>query len=177
MDSPGKNTGVGCHSLLQGSSNPGFEPTSLLSPACLTGFLALAPHDASRDRFYFFAFQTHCGRQLPPWNWKKLSSWKESMRNPCALSCSVMSDSVEPMNCSPLGSSAHGESPGKNIGVGCHALFRGSSQPRVRTQVSHIACRFFTIWATKEDHEKPKEHIKKQRHHFADTVLYGQSCS
>ena len=27
---------------------------------------------------------------------------------------------------------------------------RGSSQPRDRTQVSHIAGRFFTIWATRE---------------------------
>ena len=30
---------------------------------------------------------------------------------------------------------------------------RGSSQPRVRTQVSHIAGRFFTIWATREAQE------------------------
>ena len=29
---------------------------------------------------------------------------------------------------------------------------RGSSQPRDRTQVSHIAGRFFTSWATKETH-------------------------
>ena len=26
--------------------------------------------------------------------------------------------------CSPLGSSVHGDSPGKNTGVGCHALFQ-----------------------------------------------------
>ena len=29
------------------------------------------------------------------------------------------------MDCSPPGSSAHGDSPGKNTGVGCHALFQG----------------------------------------------------
>ena len=29
------------------------------------------------------------------------------------------------MGYSPPGSSVHGDSPGKNIGVGCHALFRG----------------------------------------------------
>ena len=29
---------------------------------------------------------------------------------------------------------------------------RGSSQPRDRTQISHIAGRFFTIWATREAH-------------------------
>ena len=30
---------------------------------------------------------------------------------------------------------------------------RGSSQPRDRTQVSHIACGFFTSWATREAQE------------------------
>ena len=31
----------------------------------------------------------------------------------------------DPMDCSPPGSSVHGDSPGKNIGVGCHALLQG----------------------------------------------------
>ena len=39
----------------------------------------------------------------------------------------------------------HGDSPGKNTGVGCHAPSRGSSQPRDRNQVSLIAGRFFII--------------------------------
>ena len=30
-----------------------------------------------------------------------------------------------PRDCSPPGSSVHGDSPGKNIGVGCHALLQG----------------------------------------------------
>ena len=30
-----------------------------------------------------------------------------------------------PIDCSPPGSSIHGDSPGKNTGVGCHALFQG----------------------------------------------------
>ena len=30
-----------------------------------------------------------------------------------------------PMGCSPPGSSVHGDSPGKNTGVGCHALLQG----------------------------------------------------
>ena len=30
-----------------------------------------------------------------------------------------------PMDCSPPGSSVHGDSPGKNVGVGCHALLQG----------------------------------------------------
>ena len=31
----------------------------------------------------------------------------------------------DPMDCSLLGSSVHGDSPGKNTGVGCHALLQG----------------------------------------------------
>ena len=31
----------------------------------------------------------------------------------------------DPMDCTPLGSSVHGDSPGKNTGVGCHALLQG----------------------------------------------------
>ena len=30
-----------------------------------------------------------------------------------------------PMDCSPPGFSVHGDSPGKNTGVGCHALLQG----------------------------------------------------
>ena len=56
----------------------------------------------------------------------------------------------DPIDCSPPGSSVHGDSPGKNNRVGCHALLQGSSQPRNWTQVSCIAGRFFTIWATRE---------------------------
>ena len=38
-DSPGKNTGVGCHAPLQGNlHNPGIKPASLVSPALAGGF-------------------------------------------------------------------------------------------------------------------------------------------
>ena len=71
------------------------------------------------------------------------------MRNLCLVTqwCPTLCD---PMDCSPPDSSVHGDSPGKNTGVGCHALLQGSSQPRDWTKVSHIAGRFFTIWATRE---------------------------
>ena len=38
------------------------------------------------------------------------------------LLCPTLND---PMDCSPPGSSAHGDSPGKNAGVGCHTLLHG----------------------------------------------------
>ena len=54
-----------------------------------------------------------------------------------------------PTDCSPPGSTVHGDSPGKNTGVGCHALLHGSSQPRDRALVSCMAGGFFTTWATR----------------------------
>ena len=41
------------------------------------------------------------------------------------LSHSDMSDSLQSHGCSQPGSSVHGDSPGKNTGVGCHALLQG----------------------------------------------------
>ena len=44
----------------------------------------------------------------------------------CAvLSHSVLSTLCNPMDCSPQGSFVHRGSPGKNTGVGCHALLQG----------------------------------------------------
>ena len=44
-----------------------------------------------------------------------------------SVSSSVLSDSLRPHGLSPPppGSSVHGDSPGKNSGVGCHALLQG----------------------------------------------------
>ena len=41
------------------------------------------------------------------------------------LSHSVVSNSLSPRDCSPPGSSVHGDPPGKNTEVGCHALLQG----------------------------------------------------
>ena len=66
-----------------------------------------------------------------------------------AQSCLILSN---PMDCSLPGSSVHGDSPGKNTRIGCHALLQGSSQPRDETWVSCIAGRLFTVWATRQAH-------------------------
>ena len=66
----------------------------------------------------------------------------------CAvLSHSVVSKSLWPMDYSSPGSSVHGDSPGKNTGVGCHALFQrifptqGSnpSLPHCRQILHHLS--------------------------------------
>ena len=50
-----------------------------------------------------------------------------------AQSCPTLSD---PVDCSPPGSSVHGDSPGKNTGVGCQALLQGSFPTQNWTRVS-----------------------------------------
>ena len=57
------------------------------------------------------------------------------------------------MDCRPRGSSVHGNSPGKNMKWVAMPSCRGFSQPRDRTQVSHIEGWFFTNWATREAQE------------------------
>jgi len=42
-----------------------------------------------------------------------------------AVSCELCPTLCDPMDCSPPGSSVHGDSPGKNTAVGCHVLLQG----------------------------------------------------
>ena len=61
-----------------------------------------------------------------------------------AQSCPTPSN---PMDCSPPGSSVHGDSPGKNTGVGCHALLQGIF-PSQGSKPGLQHCRqVLTIWA------------------------------
>ena len=58
---------------------------------------------------------------------------------------SVMCDSLR-----PHGLYSSWNSPGQNPGVGSHSLLQGIFQPRDQTQVSHIAGRFLSSWATRD---------------------------
>ena len=62
-------------------------------------------------------------------------------------SCLTLCD---PMDCSPPGSSVHGILQARILEWFAMPSSRGSSQPRDRTQVSHIADGFFAVCATKE---------------------------
>ena len=64
----------------------------------------------------------------------------------CAVLCLVTqscSTLCNPKDCSPSGSS-DGNSPGKNTGVGCHALLQGILPTQGLNLVSHTAGRVFT---------------------------------
>ena len=56
-DFPGKNTGVGCHFLLQGTSQPGIKAASPVSTALQMDFLPLS-HLGSPKQSYLFQINT-----------------------------------------------------------------------------------------------------------------------
>ena len=56
----------------------------------------------------------------------------------------------DPMDCNLPGSPVHGILQARILEWVAVPFSGGSSQPRDRTQVSCIAGRFFTIWATRE---------------------------
>ena len=62
------------------------------------------------------------------------------------------------MDCSPSGSSVHGDSPGKNTGVGCHALLQGIF-PTQGLKPGLLHCWFFTVWATREARKTQMEEL------------------
>ena len=70
--------------------------------------------------------------------------WSEVIQS-CLTFCN-------PMDCSLPGSSVLGILQERKLEWIVIPLSRGSSQPRDRTQVSCIAGRLFTIWATREAH-------------------------
>ena len=65
-----------------------------------------------------------------------------------AQSCPTLRN---PTDCSPQGSSVHGIFQARIL-EWVSISFRGSSWPRDRTQVSHVAGRHFINWATREAH-------------------------
>ena len=68
------------------------------------------------------------------------------------FNCAVLSR-CDPMDRRLPGSSVHGILQARILEWVAMPSSRGSSQPRDWNQVSHIAGRFFTIWATREAHE------------------------
>ena len=77
------------------------------------------------------------------------------------FSYSVISDSYDPMDCSLPGSSVHGFLQARILKWVAMASSRGSSWPRDQTQVSCIAGRFLTGWATREALIASLLHLKK----------------
>ena len=127
-DSPGKNTGVGCHFLLQCMK---VKSESEVAQSCLT-----------------LATPWTAAHQAPPsMGFSRQKYWREinqkwPMLSEVAQSCPTLCD---PVDCSLLGSSLHGTLQARILEWVAISFSKGASQPRDRSQVSHIAVRFFTI--------------------------------
>ena len=83
--------------------------------------------------------------------------WTLKVKVKVTQSCPPLCDSVD---CSPSGSSVHGILQTIILEWVAISFPRGSSKPRDRTLVSHMAGRFFTSWATREAHEHLKTLVK-----------------
>ena len=82
-----------------------------------------------------------------PWRTTNKPSLPPDKTGVCLVTqlCPTLCDS---MDCSPLGSSVHGILQARTLKWVAMPSSMGSSQPRDRTKVSHIAGGFFTVWAT-----------------------------
>ena len=76
------------------------------------------------------------------------NAWKWKVKVKSLQSCLTLR---HPMDCSLPGSSVHGILQARILEWVVSPFYRGSSQPRDQTQVSHIAGRFFTICIPRED--------------------------
>ena len=66
--------------------------------------------------------------------------------SPCALVTQLCPTLCDTMDNSPSGFSVHGDSPGKNTGVGCHALLQGNlPNPGTEPRSPTFADGFFII--------------------------------
>ena len=101
---------------------------NLENSAVATGLEKVSLHSNPKER--------QCQRMFK-WKWK----WSRS----------VVSNSLRPVDCSPPSSSIHGILQARILEWVAISFSRGSSQPRDRTQVSHIVGRRFNLCATRED--------------------------
>ena len=127
-DSPGKNTGVHCHALLQG-----IFPTQGLN----LHLLCLLHWQAG-----LFTTSTRTGKRKICWPQKATNVSEREVAQSCLTLC-------DPMDCSLPGSSVHGIFQAIVLEWIAISFSKGSSQPRDQTQVSRIVDRRFTVWATR----------------------------
>ena len=143
-DSPGKNTGVGCHVLLQG-----IFLTEGLNPGLLHRRWILYPlSHRGNPRILEWIACPFSRVSSWPRNWATVSciagrfftSWATRETQSESVSCSVMSDSAWTGSNSDLpGSSVHGILQAKILEWVAIPFSRGSSWPRDQTHISYIS--------------------------------------
>ena len=127
-DSPGKNTGEGCHALLWGNL-PALQADSLSSEPRLGSYPFCRGSSWPRNQT---GVSCIAGRFFTSWKWKSLGRVRF---------------------CDPMDYIVHGIPQARIRERVAFPFSRESSQPRYRTQVSRIVGRFFTSWAPREAQE------------------------
>ena len=112
-DSPGKNTGVGCHFLLQGMK---VKCESEVAQSCpnLSHPMDCSPPGSSVHGIF----------QARVLEWGASTFSGELTLSSVQFSRSVVSDSLRPHRRQPTRLPCPWDSPGKNTGVGCHFLLQ-----------------------------------------------------
>ena len=99
-----------------------------------------------------------------------MNCWSENITSPLITELNWTETFVQmyptlcdPKDCSFPGSSVHGILQARILEWGAIPFSRGPSQPRDQTQVSHIAGRFFTVWAMREalSSHNPHQYMRK----------------
>ena len=87
------------------------------------------------------------------------------------------------MDCSPPGSSVHGDSPGENTGVGCHALLQGIFPTQVWSSLISSSCGQFREQGAINQGSSPEGtptlkgiYTWRTRSHYWHTAVTEGSC-
>ena len=118
-DSPGKNTGVGCHFLLQCMKVKSEREVTQLCPTL---------SDSMDCRLPGFSIHGVFQARVLEWGAIAFSEMlsRETYSKHVCVSCSVVSGSLQPHGLRPTRLLCPWNSPGKNTGVGCHFLLQGT---------------------------------------------------
>ena len=118
-----------------------------------------------------FVFKSNKVMPRHPTNTIRLySTGPRAVLGSVAQSCLTLCDL---MDCSPPGFSVHGDSPGKNTGVGCHALIQGIFPTWGLRSLLHCGWIVYCL-ATRETHDVCTYFNHK---HASDQIRSGQSLS
>ena len=103
-----------------------FWVTSWITPSSLkTFFFYFICYSFKVSKIYYFSFST------------------QNMGILTVGMCSVVSESWQILDCSPLGSSIHGIFQASILDSAAISSYRGSSRPRVQT---HVSCGSYIVW-------------------------------
>ena len=114
----------------------------------------------------------------------KQSMPRDIIKKENRISCSIISNSLQPHGLWSARFLCPWNSPGKNAGEGCHFLLQEIVWTRDQTQVSCTAGRFFTIWATRKTPDivysdskkfREKDHLERRQPNKIQNMVYREN--